>query len=107
MDYSGVKNAYDLLLMLNRVNVMKVVDLLLTDGEMTILAIAARLKMDYNHVQQILQYLKKHDLLIVEKEGKFAYFTINRIRMQKIIMALEHFNLSLKGKENESTVVVG
>jgi predicted transcriptional regulator len=84
MDYTKVKTVYKKLSFLDLGDVEQIVNLLTKDGEMTCESIVARLKFRYDRTNTILKGLLSIKVVKKEKEGKYAYYSINPEQIMKI-----------------------
>jgi len=70
---------------------MKILFLLMENGEMCICEISPLLGITRSAVSQHLSTLKKVSLLSVRKDGKFVYYSIKNKNIRKLIISFKEF----------------
>ena len=84
LDYSTLKRAVLTLRAINHPLRKEMVELLNEKDKMTVTEIYNKLRLEQSVASQHLAILRKAEILITQRDGKFIYYTINHLRLQEI-----------------------
>ena len=63
---------------------LQIIRLLQDKGEMTVTEIYSKLKLEQSVASQHLAILRRADIVITRRDGKFIYYTLNADRIEEI-----------------------
>ncbi len=90
LDYAILKRAVLTLRAVNHPLRKEMMQLLEEKKKMTVTELYVKLRIEQSVASQHLAILRKADVLITERDGKFIYYSINAKRVEEISQLIEH-----------------
>ena len=110
LDYNELRKAVLVLRAVNHQLRQEIIDLLDTNGQMTVTDLYVKLRLEQSVASQHLAILRRAGVVITEREGKFIYYGLDKNRLAQIKGLVEKLiiyplilylltNLSSQGRE--------
>jgi DNA-binding transcriptional ArsR family regulator len=90
LDYAILKRAVLTLRAVNHPLRKEIMQLLEEKKKMTVTELYVKLRIEQSVASQHLAILRKADVLMTERDGKFIYYAINAKRVEEISQLIEH-----------------
>ena len=84
LDYHAVKKAALILRSINHKLRQQIVHLINENGQMTVTEIYVKLRLEQSVASQHLAILRRSNIVITSREGKFIWYTVNHQRLAEI-----------------------
>jgi DNA-binding transcriptional ArsR family regulator len=89
LDYGELRRAVLVLRAINHKLRQRIVDLLEENDRMTVTDIYIKLRLEQSVASQHLAILRRANVVITEREGKFIYYSLDRDRLEQISRLVE------------------
>ena len=84
LDYHAVKKAALILRSINHKLRQQIVHLINENGQMTVTEIYVKLRLEQSVASQHLAILRRSNIVITSREGKFIWYSVNHQRLTEI-----------------------
>ncbi len=84
LDYHAVKKVALILRSINHKLRQQIVQLINENGQMTVTEIYVKLRLEQSVASQHLAILRRSNIVITSREGKFIWYTVNHQRLVEI-----------------------
>lgn len=84
LDYNELRKAVLVLRAVNHQLRQEIIDLLDTNGQMTVTDLYVKLRLEQSVASQHLAILRRAGVVITEREGKFIYYGLDKNRLAQI-----------------------
>lgn len=84
LDYNELRKAVLVLRAVNHKLRQEIIDLLETNGQMTVTDLYVKLRLEQSVASQHLAILRRAGVVITEREGKFIYYGLDKNRLAQI-----------------------
>ena len=91
INQTKLNQATALCLMLKKPRYIRILNMLLAHGSMTVTQIYIQFRQEQTVASQWLAQLKRHDLVIARRDGKNILYSCNEERYEQVIRAITEF----------------
>lgn len=89
LDYNELRKAVLVLRAVNHKLRQEIIDLLETNGQMTVTDLYVKLRLEQSVASQHLAILRRAGVVITDREGKFIYYGLDKNRLAQINSLVE------------------
>jgi len=89
--YSDLKNAALVIRSINHKLRQRIIEILEYYGKMMVTDIYTKLRLEQAIISQNLAILRKSGVVIAQRQGKFIYYSLDKLRLEQIRKLVESF----------------